>query len=283
MMITPPLATQGAVNHLTRQISANDAKQARAIQAQGKTIARLKSAQGAAVKSLTAQQIKSSRDLSKRIATGDAKIDRRISKVALDQKTALSKHRAQMLGALRGQQQRAMWNSILIASSLPLFAAYGERENPFAKKNLILTGSLAFWLLGDDLVARFLGKDGKYGKAWRSSADVWSYVAPIGNWATAWFFLDDGQHERFLTGVATSLPAGETTEVPLTVGKDYKEDFEGLTNPPAVATIRSVSESSDITQVTAKVEAGKLLICLDGTKWTGTADIQYMVDTEKKD
>ncbi|MGD8588231.1 MAG: hypothetical protein PVG22_05310 [Chromatiales bacterium] len=284
MMFSPPLATRTEVNRLTSRINANDAKTARAVRDQAKTIVKLRAAQSAAVKSLTAQQVKSSKDLTKRIAAGDAKLDRRISKELLGQKAAISKHRAQMIAGLRRQQKRSMWNSILLASSLPLYAAYGERSDPFAKNNLILTGSLAFWLLGDDLIGRFLGGKAKSGKAWMIGADTWSYLAPIGNAATAWFLLDDKQHERFVTRVSdvTVNADGTIDAIAIPVASDYKEDFKALTSKsPAVATI--ISTSGAASGVTAEVKDGELNFTLIGGAAGDTAKVAWAVDTKESD
>ena len=47
-------------------------------------------------------------------------------------------------------RQRSIMNSVLLATSAPFFVAYGDRESPFAKNNLILTGSLLGFMLADE-------------------------------------------------------------------------------------------------------------------------------------
>ena len=87
LMITPPLATREDVNRLTQQIGVNDVRQAKAIQQQGRTIAQLKSAQATAIKSLTAEQLKISKDLTKRLSDSETKLDKRITKEVIDQES----------------------------------------------------------------------------------------------------------------------------------------------------------------------------------------------------
>jgi hypothetical protein len=286
MMFAPALATRSDVNRLTRQISVNDARQAKAIQAQGKSITQLKSAQSSAIKSLTTQQLKNTKDLTKRISQGDARLDKRISKELVAQKKAVRKHDAQVLHELQHRQQRSLWNSVLIASSIPMFAAYGDRAygdnaNPFTKKNLILTGSLAGWLFADDIMDRVLARGGKVGKTWRRGSNIWNILAPFGNAATVYFFMKDLQHERFVTGV-TTVVYGTPTEVKLLerIGEDYHSDFKKITSPRAVATIRTLlGDGADSTGVTAAVNSeGVLTLTLVGGT-AGSAEVAWAVDT----
>lgn len=281
LFLNPPMATRKDVNRLTGRIGANAAKQARAYRAQGKTIAKLKTAQGAAIKSLTAQQVKSSKELTKQITAREAKFDKRFSKELRNQKMAQSRHRRQTLGEVRRQQQRSMWNNILLASSYPLYSAYGVKSDPFATNNLILTANLGFWMLADDVASRFLGRKGKYAKTWNRGANLWSIAAPVANVATAYYLMKDKQHKRFLTGVVEVKNDISPKIVDLTsvVGSDYKDEFITITDLPAVATIQSTTAT--LSGVKAEVNSGKLELTLLGATGTDTAEVAYAVDTQK--
>ena len=183
---------------------------------------------------------------------------------------------------------------MLIASAIPLYAAYGDRAigdnaNPLSKKNLILTGSLAAWLFADDLVNRFA----RDSKAWRSVANAWSYLAPFGNAATVYYLMKDKQHERFVTGTAKSTNASVAPVdlLPL-IGKDYHADFNGIKPPLAVASIASVTTNTGVpatetppTGVRAWVNTTtaerKLRLDLVGAgkDWAGIAEIAWAVNT----
>lgn len=285
MMFIPALATLRNVNLATRRLSANDARQAKASRTHAKMLQRLKSAQRSAVKSLTAQQVKASKDLTKRISTGDAKNDKRVSKL-------MSKDRridARIKKQIRLGQKRSVWNSLLLASAIPLYSAYGDRAigdnaNPFSKKNLILTGSLAGWMFGDELIDRFLTRGKKSGKAWGTGANIWSYVAPVGNLATVYYLLKDEQHRRFITGVTTVEEDGDIYQEDLLkyIGKDYQSEFNKIDNPSVSATIQSRDSSATATGVRAEVVDGNLEIELLGTATTpggGDVDVAWSVDT----
>ena len=61
---------------------------------------------------------------------------------------------------VRRLKRRDLWDKILIASSLPLFAAYGQRASPFSVNNLTLTLSLLIFLAGDHVVEALFGAGG---------------------------------------------------------------------------------------------------------------------------
>jgi hypothetical protein len=286
MMFKPTLATRADVNRLTRQISVNSTKQARALRIQAKNIKLLKSAQGSAVKSLTAQQLKSSKLLGKQITDGDKVLDKRITKLVSNQKKSGRKQDVKMLHQIRQQQQRSRWNSVLIASSIPLFAAYGDRAvgdnaNPFTKKNLIIAGSTAGWLFADDLIDRFLMRGSK---KWRSAGNIWNIAAPFANWATVYFFMKDKQHERIVTNVATVPNDGAEHEFDVLnqIGEDDQSDFKSIANPRVVATIRSQTGGANATGVQARIDNGKLKLMLigdDASPSEGSAEVMWYVDT----
>lgn len=279
MMFKPTLATRTDVNRLTRQISVNNIKQAKAIQVQGKNIKLLKTAQSSAVKSLTAQQLKSSKLLTKQITDGDKSLDKRITKLVSTQKKSGRRQDVKMLGKVKDQQRRSTWNSVLIASAIPLFAAYGARAagdnaNPLTKKNLIIAGSTAGWLFADDIIDRFLTRGNK---KWRSASTIWNIAAPFANAATVYYFMKDKQHERFVTGITPVKGNGEADAGLVPVGKDH--GFDKFNSPPVVATLKEADV--EVEGVKARVDQGKLYLTLTGSNLTAdsTADVAWQVDT----
>lgn len=283
MMFRPALATATDVNRLTRQISANGVKQARAIRVQANNIKLLKSAQSSAVKSLTAQQLKSSKLLTKQITVGDKNLDKRITKLVSNQKKSGRKQDVKMLSHIRQQQKRSTWNVALAASAIPLFAAYGDRAggdnaDPLTKKNLFIAGSTTVFLFADDLVDRFLTR----GKKWRGAYNIWNIAAIFANWGAVWWFMKDRQHERFVTGISTVRGNAENAPIPIPVGKDHK--FETFENPTVVACLKS--SSVEVHGVKAKVEQGNLLLTLTGNEnlnQDSTAEVAWQVDTLNPD
>lgn len=229
------------------------------------------------------------------------------------------KQRRKMMMAIKRQQRRALWNSILVATSMPFFAAYGDKENPFSRDNLILTGSLVGWMLGDEIIDKVVGGKGGKGRnrMWSRGSDAWSYIAPAGNALTVWYLLKDRQHTRFLTGRqqiqftigAVPDPAGgggmivSTTynngsnAIPLEVAADYVTDFANLAGQNsirAVATLVSGAgtgspEIVGVTAVVAKNEAGAAVLRITPTFRTAPAEanvgtysfeVAWVVDTK---
>jgi hypothetical protein len=267
MRIVPTVAPISEVNRLRSVVLVNEKRQAVATAKNSRAIARLATAQAAAVKRLTAQQVKSDKEISKRIIDGHNRLDKRIAKELTGNGT-LDRHGKRIMRALKQQRQRSIWNGVLLATSAPFFAAYGDRAKPFSKNNLILTGSLLGWMLGDELIDQFTGKGG----ALKGGANYWSYLAPIGNGATAYFLLDDKQHERFISGV-TTLTAASTPTVDLTklVAPDAVDDFK-KSDHVVMATLAD----------SAAAPAGLSAEITDGIlTFTGTAgdEVMWIVDT----
>ena len=268
MRIMPTLAPISEVNRLRAVISVNDKRQAIATGRNSKAITALVTTQANAVKKLTAEQVKSDRDLRKRIVEGDNRLDKRITKELSGGTGSLDKHGRRMASLLRRNRQRSVMNSVLLATAAPFFAAYGDRARPFSKNNLILTGSLLGWLLGDELVDQFSGK--KPG-ALKSGANLWSYLAPIGNGATAYFLLDKKQHTPFVAGIST-VTGGTALAIDLTttqIRKNSIDDFRRAT-PTVVASVVAGTPGD----VTATVANGILTL-----NCTADATVAWIVDT----
>jgi hypothetical protein len=277
MMFKPSLATRTDVNRLTRQISAVGVKQARAIRVQDKNIKLLKSAQTTAVKSLTAQQLKSTKLLTKQITDGDKNLDKRITKLVSNQKKTGHKQDVKMLGQIRQQQKRSTWNTALVASAIPLFAAYGDRAigdnaNPITAKNAFIAGSTVFFLFADDLLNHFMKRGGK---KWRTGASIWNIAAPFANWGVVWLFMKNRQHHRFITGLTDVTGSAESPAIAIPVAKNN----DMAANPPVVASLITATDA--VVGVKARIDQGNLYLTLIGDSLTGAshASVAWQVDT----
>lgn len=274
MRIIPTLAPISEVNRLRAAITINDKRQAVATGNNSRAIAALTTTQASAVKKLTEQQVKSDKDLAKRLVEGDNRLDKRITK-ELTGTGVLDKHGKRMMRVLRRQRTRSLMNGVLAATAAPFFVAYGDRTSPFTKNNGILTGSLLFWMVGDDLLDMFAGKSGFA----RGGATAWSYLAPFLNAGTVYLFLGDKQHVRFVSGV-TTVPSGSFT-VPLT-NRIAKGSFEGFKTGKhmVVATLVSPGQAGSPptpAQVSASVNNGELTLTVNPA--LPNVNVAWIVDT----
>jgi len=225
----PTLAPVSEVNRLRSVVITNARRQAVASRTNSRAIANLGTAQSTAVKRITDAQVKSDKELSKRIVEGDNRLDRRITKELTGGSGVLDKHRKGLVRELRRQRQRSLMNSVLLATAAPFFVAYGDRESPFAKDNLILTGSLLGFLVADEAIDWASPKPGMA----QNIAQWWSYLAPIGNGLLVYWLLDDKQHERFVVGINDIDATGRAT-IDLTkdnrIKKGSIDDFKSNTH-----------------------------------------------------
>ncbi len=287
MRIMPVMAPVGEVNQLRAAINVNERRQAAATASNSRAIASLSATQTAAVKKLSAQQVMSDRELGKRLIEVNQRLDKRITGALTNHKGAIEQNNKKILRALKRQRTRALWNSLLLASSAPLYAAYGDRDNPFSKNNLILTGSLIGFMVGDELIDSY-GKGSKSGLASRG-ANAWSYLAPAANFGLNYFLLNDKIHDRFVAGVAPSVIAAGTT-VKLTIPAGSADDFKNdVANRAVVATIVSVSDTGGAALPTAPIVTtkldgdGNLTLTLSGTGVLAStsAKVAWMVEIQK--
>lgn len=281
MRIIPTVAPISEVNRLRSVVLTNEKRQAIATRVNSKAIANLAVAQAAAAKKLTEQQVKSDKDLGKRIVEGHNRLDQRITKELSGGSGMLDKHRKRMMRQLKRQRQRSLMNSVLLATSAPFFVAYGDRESPLAKNNLILTGSLLGFMLGDEALDWMSPKPGMT----QNIAQWWSYLAPIGNGALVYWLLGDKQHERFIVGI--SEIGGTTDRVVVDLAKDRiakgsVDDFKKETHV-AVATI--VGRATNDETVAAEVDGeGRLTLTINPGTFNVPTKVAWIVDTkpEKK-
>jgi hypothetical protein len=235
MRIIPTVAPIAEVNRLKSVMAVNDRRQAVAMAKNSRAISALAVAQATAVKKLTTQQVQSDKDLGKRILEGHNRLDKRITKELSGGSGSLDKHGKRMMRLLKRQRQRSIMNGVLLATSAPFFAAYGERDNPFGTKNLILTGSVLGYMLGDELIDSFAGGS----KGARGVATTWSYVAPVANGLTAFFAFRNKQNERFVSSIAVVKKGEKVVTVKLKefVKKGSFSDFAGQSHAVAANVI----------------------------------------------
>jgi hypothetical protein len=277
MRIIPTVAPVSEVNRLRSVVLTNEKRQAVATRVNSKAIANLAVAQAAAVKRLTDQQVKSDKDLGKRIVEGHNRLDSRITKELSGGSGMLDKHRKRMMRQLQRQRQRSLMNSVLLATSAPFFVAYGDRESPFAKNNLILTGSLLGFMLGDEALDWMSPKPGTM----QNVAQWWSYLAPIGNGALVYWLLGDKQHERFITGINTiEGTKGEfIVDLPKDrIAKGSEADFKKETHV-AVATAIGPAQSNIFIAAQFQ-DDGKLKLTTNPVSFPGNVQVMWFVDTK---
>jgi hypothetical protein len=197
--------------------------------------------------------------------------DRRLAKAAAEHRARIASQIEIERETVRRMRRRDLWDKILIATSLPLFAAYGQRGKPFGVNNLTLLISLLIWLVGDEVADTLFRSSEKSPYPLRDT-DAWSYIAPVGNLLGGWWLMSGLQHERFVAGFTREFaPDGPPTktaegyiqhiyvsEVPLAdiVAAEHFEDFQTFKDVPAVATIRTArltAPNAAIEGVTATV------------------------------
>jgi hypothetical protein len=311
LRVDPPLAPRAAADHVARLAERIIDRRDAASAAQRRATARLSARIDADLRVLSYAHLARTRALRRRLAAGDMKLDARLSKARDDFHSRLEKQLEIDRENVRRLRRRDFWDKILLASSLPLFAAYGQRSSPFAANNLTLTLLLLIFLAGDSVVEALFGSEQK-SKYAVADADAWSYLAPIGNVLGAWWLLSDRQHQRFVTGITTvrlekKPPRDENgvllyryrAAVPLRdrIATDHFEDFKTFKGVPAVATIGRVGFKPDARNLNPRVEpleakvvegelrltvrvVPQLLPSLMPTE-LGEIDVAWMVDTDK--
>jgi hypothetical protein len=291
--LDPAPASAAELERLRRAIHRADVYHAAGLQDEATAIRRLRKRVTTDLGRLGKRRERNARTLEQRRLTGDEKRAERLAVEVAKRERAARKQWASEGVLVRRRQRRDLWDAVVIASATPLFAAYGQRSDPFAEHNLALTLSLGVWLLGDELSDLVAGPRRLQGAAVRD-LDVWSYVAPLGNLLTGWWLLADRQHERFVTGVVEDFSAPQVeeqlalppmdvvAEVPLALRtREYRtsidlapylasghvDDFRSFGSVPAVATLVASewdaavrSSGNHVVGVWAEVELGILTI-----------------------
>jgi hypothetical protein len=311
LRVDPPLAPGAAADHVARLAERIIDRRDAASAAQRRATARLSARIDADVRVFSYAHLARTRALRRRLAAGDMTLDARLSKARDDLQSRIERQIAIDRENVRRLRRRDFWDKILLASSLPLFAAYGQRGSPFGTNNLTLTLLLLIFLAGDSVVEALFGSEQK-SKYAVADADAWSYLAPIGNVLGAWWLLGDRQHQRFVTGVTTvrleKKPLRDENGVFVyryraavalreRIAKDHFEDFETFKGVPAVATIGRIRFTPDgqnlnprVEPLEAKVVRGELRLTVRVVPQLlpslvptelGEIDVAWMVDTDK--
>jgi len=180
---------------------------------------------------------------------------------------------------LKRQRQRSLLNTATLALAMPMYAAYGDRQDPLGYNNKVLTASLGGWLLADELVDMVGSKSSLV----KGGANLWSWIAPVGNVATAAFFLKDRQHERFVSGVSNVTGRSGRVSLAGVIKKKSLDDLK-VGAHTAVATLVGATAlaASDITVRAAVGQDGFLTLALDGVAAGDTTvrQIAWLVDSQ---
>lgn len=313
LRIGPPLAPAVVVNHLAQDVEHAARRRRAAAESQSDAVARLSRTVAAGVKQLSEGKLERARGLRRRIVAGDLKVDRKLAKAATEYRARVERQIRIEREAVRRLGRRDLWDWIVIVSALPLFAVFGQRGRPLGEHNVALALSLLIWLVGDEIMDLLFGAE-KASPYPLRDADVWSYLAPVGNVLAGWWLLGDRQHQRFIAGREV-LPADafvgavagselvyrckKPPRVSLSrfVARDHFPDFEAFTDVPAVATVTSIPRAAAgdarIRSLSASVQNGELTIAVEVVApdlrapaapipaLVGALEIAWMVDTQK--
>ena len=270
LRVDPPLAPAGALRHLADIAERGARRRLAATRADGGAIQRLARQVAQDAEKLTRAQLDRAGQWRDRIVARHHRADRRLSRAVALYRRRVAEEILLGRETARRMRRRDLWDKILIATSLPLFAAYGQRGNPFGVNNLTLLISLLIWLVGDE-IADTLFRSAEKSPYPLRDADIWSYIAPAGNLLAGWWLMDGQQHERFVVGLtsefAREYPVQTSTghlrhvyvaEVPMSkvVAPIHFDDFQTFKDVPAAATIRTATlndPNTAIESVTATV------------------------------
>jgi hypothetical protein len=206
----PPLAPAGETRHLADLIDRAGDRRAGAIRSQSRAIRALARALGQDARRLARAQLRGDARIRRRLVAANARLDRRLSAALGERRSALVALTGRQRTFVRRLYRRDFWDQLVVVSALPLFAAFGQKGDPFAANNVALVLTLGVWLLGDDLTDLLSGS-GRGLPSYLRGTDLWSYVAPFANLLTGWLLLRDQQHRRFVSGVAEDFRVVERT------------------------------------------------------------------------
>jgi hypothetical protein len=269
----------------------------------------------AVAEALGQERLARARALRRRIVRAHRRSDERITTIAETARAALRKQLGIQTETARRIDRRDLWDKLVVATSLPLFAAFGQKDRPFGSHNVALTLSTLIWLVGDDVVDAIFGPEEKSPYPLRD-LDVWSYIAPAGNLLSGWWLLSDFQHERFVSGrlsvpvdpvAATAVGSSDLAysyvallDLSRLIAPSHRAAFETFRNVPTVATVASVVLAADglaagarITDVTAQVKGVDLVIGITAVgedrstaanplpAFFRSIDVAFLVDTQE--
>ncbi len=316
LRVEPSPAPARTVDHLAQGAASGAARRRASTRRHTLAIDLLSRATAAATRHLDEAKRARARALRRRISRSYARLDERISKAAEKARTQLRKQLEVERETVRRLHRRDLWDKAVLATSLPLFAAYGQKGRPFGAANLALTLSSLIWLLGDEVVEAIFGRENKSSPYPLRDTDAWSYIAPIGNLLAGWWLLGDFQHERFVAGRSSmtldpvAVTAAGATELvyqylaPVSLSRilapSHRPNFETFKDVPAVATIATVERTAEgtnagarISEVSARVMGTDLVLRVTAIAQDlstasnpipalfSSLDVAWMVDTQK--
>jgi len=265
LRVAIPLAPAASINHLAHLAENTAEWRHSAAHTQSDAIDRLARTVAADAERLNEARLDRARALRRRIVARYNKLDRRIAQAAGELRSRVEKQLTIERATVRRLRRRDLWDKIVIATSFPLFAAYGQPGRPFGANNVALALSLLVWLVGDEIVDTLFGSEEASPYPLRDT-DAWSYVAPIANLLAGWWLLHDLQHERFIAGLtAFKLEAAPgalvyqyTAKVELAghVAPEHLLDFKTFVGVPAVATLGSIRLSVEGRNANARIVGG---------------------------
>ena len=273
LRMQPVLATHAQVVAFRRTSNHNNAATRRALDGAAKATQRLAALQAKSVRTLSQQALNGDQAIGKRIASTQTTLLARAQALGVTSARRLDAQNAKAekaaLRRIRSAANRARWDKVLLASALPLFAAYGNSQDLLARENLTLAGVLAGLLVGDDLILRAMGKN----RAARSVAEAWSWLAPLLNLGIGWWLFDGEKvYDRYVTGVTTlsftirgepkeGAYAWSSTPVTVTITESMLSGATGidLKGRPVIVSTMSIDVAGvDTTDVEGKVTLNEL-------------------------
>jgi hypothetical protein len=212
LRVSPAPASAAGINAFLRRAEQLERRRQSVLRAQATSLDRLARRVARDTDRLSKAQVDNARGLGQRLGASAERINRRLS-------SEIGTHGAWLRGQMkrerdlvRGLSGCDLWDKLVIASSAPLFAAYGQPGRLFGTNSMALTLSLAMWLLGDEVAHALSSSRDRKANGLRTP-DVWSMLAPAGNLLTGWWLMHHRQHERFVAGVAqlSTARASDTT------------------------------------------------------------------------
>ncbi len=287
LTLDPAIAPVDEVNRFATALQRIDARHVLNVRAESAAITKLARKTARDMDRLSVARAAGDEKLRKRLAAGDAKLRKRANTAIAKDRAATGKEWKAMHALVRRMRRRSVWDHIVVASAVPLFATFGRRGRPFSINNVTLFISLLVWLVGDE-INDLLSPPRERAGAFRD-LDIWSYLAPVGNVLTGWWLLDSTQRDRFVTGteynfilvqpplfvLASASSARRRVkstyvaqiDLGTRVASGHVDDFRTYANVPAVATIAEAKlrpelegDEFTIASVTATVDAGILII-----------------------
>jgi hypothetical protein len=291
LTIDPSIAPVEEINRVATALQRIDARHALNIGAESDAITNLARKVAKDMDRVAAARVAGDKKLRRKLAAGDAKLRKQASVAIAKDRALTRKEWKDMHTQVRRMRRRSVWDHVVVASAVPLFATFGQRGKPFGINNITLFLSLLVWLVGDEINDLISGPPREQGAGPFRDLDIWSYLAPVGNVLTGWWLLDSTQRDRFVTGteenflvvqpplfVLASASSSQRrvkstyiAQIDLTtrMASGHVDDFRTYTNVPAVATITTATlrpelqgDAFTIESLTARVDMGILTITI---------------------